>query len=902
MADNTSEELHCPWCQAGLGLTEVPDTESAIECPGCQQHFYPESASEEKKGSPASTDEENGEDLDSFLQKKVRGNIPKPRESHRLPTKSGDTGMGWSKWEHSSPAPRKPEFERELRKADDAPNRPAPLIQELASDKKEVPKFSEFGRASHLPEEREIDSEHRRRLGVLQKGWEALSDPAKQNKGPTITKKDKLTFERNLVSTTDKTVEPGELEMRRRSTSARDEKLAWEGRESTESELGDFTVEGMERAQRFRSLVLGMLGACAILAAAVGLFFAVSHMQGEPATTPLSSGTSLAPVSKEFSVSRNYNAIISKVRGFLEAEDVDAMLNTVRNREVVEPLVREYYKTHTYSRRLLREVPSQDSIVVTEGFAVVSCVVGKDEVLWIPMEIAAGLKVDWEAVVGYSQMSWEDFAREKPKTPTLFRASITPVSYYNYGFTEEKFFSIQVSDTKLDHVFYGYIPRRGPLADEFMQLLPEAVGIGMTRDLRAVVELRYPDEEAAANQVEIVSLKARGWVYRRDLRATTQSLELFANDARIDGNGAQLNESFHIIDWEDSSTTVEWRVVIERPVQVSVFANLANGGKRGKRLSLSAGPQRITHDVPHTGGWDAFREVFVGALDFPSPGNYTLRLKHDQRSDETLMVLDRLILRSGDELAGSRVRDSLLKPLVHGMAIFSDERLAGNTLTDQERGAGWRMLFNGKNLKGWTGYRQEKPPKGWSAQAKQLLLIEPGCGPLMSTEEFENFELKLEWQASDGQAGGVFLRVVETKPTPEQTAVEIELNGYGHSSLSAAATTPLTENGAVKHLYAPQKFTPRESGWNELHVRLMKDELQYWINGKEMGTVDRFDIVRPIELHSEDWKRRVDDSRLRRFQQFAKSKRGYIALEDAGTPIRFRNIKVLVLGKEEYRQ
>ena len=85
-------------------------------------------------------------------------------------------------------------------------------------------------------------------------------------------------------------------------------------------------------------------------------------------------------------------------------------------------------------------------------------------------------------------------------------------------------------------------------------------------------------------------------------------------------------------------------------------------------------------------------------------------------------------------------------------------------------------------------------------------------------------------------------------------------------------------------------------------MRIEKGEFQYWINDVEMGTRDKFDIIRPIEIGSPDWNQRVKDSRLGRFQRFAASEKGYIALEDGGTPIRFRNIKILPLGNEQYRQ
>ncbi|MGK0189095.1 MAG: hypothetical protein ACI9R3_004912 [Verrucomicrobiales bacterium] len=902
MAENNFEELQCPWCHSSLGVNAVPHGVDSIECPGCQQRFYPDN-----DGDPEdATSHQPTESLDDFLDRKVRGKLPNKREVKRKSPESDGNVEGWSKWEHSSPSPRKPAFRREVRQSDEAGRLPKPLIEDLSHQKNEPPKFSELSHTS-LPQEREIDSEQRRRRDVLQKGWDTLSDPTQQQKGPVISRKDSLQFERNLISTRDRNAseDQDQVEMKRHQFVAKDDKLTWDDAPPAEDidDPGDFSIEKLERVQRLKTITIAMLGSVAVLAAAIGLFIGISKMQGQAVTTEGAEnpGTSNT-VTTDFSISSNYNNIISRLREFLEAEDVTKMLKFVRNRADVEPLARAYYKRHPFEPRLLRDIPSRDSIYFGEGFVVVKCVVGKNEYLWVPMEIAAGLKVDWEAVVGYSEMEWDDFKRLRPKTPTLFRVRLTPANYYNYGFTEDKFISMQISDSTLDSVFYGYIPRKGALQEEFVQLLPEAVGIGRAFELRAVLELRYPDEDSAANQIEVVSLKAPSWVYRRDLRATTQSLELYANDARIDGGGATLDKDLRIKGWDDNSTTLEWRVDIERPVQVSVFAVMANGGKSDKKLTLTAGPQRIEHTLTKTDDWNTYREVVIGEMDFPSPGNYTFRLKHGQRTSESLMSLDRLIFRSGNELLGSKVRDPLMRPLVHPIAILPDLKRPGNSLTDPERAAGWRMLFTGKDLKGWTGYRKKEAPSGWSAQANQLMLTEPGCGALMTTEEFEDFELKLEWQASDGQASGLFFRVVENKPSPEQTGIEIELNGFGYSELSQQEETELTENGAVKHLYPALDFASATTGWNTLHLRVEGKEFQYWINEQEMGSKDRFNITRPIEIGSDDWDRRVNDSRMRRFQRFAESPKGYIALEDAGTAIRFRKIKVLVLGKEQYRQ
>src|SRR2546423_4996456 len=43
-----------------------------------------------------------------------------------------------------------------------------------------------------------------------------------------------------------------------------------------------------------------------------------------------------------------------------------------------------------------------------------------------------------------------------------------------------------------------------------------------------------------------------------------------------------------------------------------------------------------------------------------------------------------------------------------------------NTLTNAERAAGWRLLFDGRTGAGWRGYRQAALPAGWPAERGAL--------------------------------------------------------------------------------------------------------------------------------------------------------------------------------------
>jgi len=60
------------------------------------------------------------------------------------------------------------------------------------------------------------------------------------------------------------------------------------------------------------------------------------------------------------------------------------------------------------------------------------------------------------------------------------------------------------------------------------------------------------------------------------------------------------------------------------------------------------------------------------------------------------------------------------------------------TLTAAEKADGWTLMFDGKSLAGWRGYKTEKPSGGWRADDGLLVRL-GGGGYLMTDEEYADF-------------------------------------------------------------------------------------------------------------------------------------------------------------------
>src|SRR5687767_15765874 len=92
-----------------------------------------------------------------------------------------------------------------------------------------------------------------------------------------------------------------------------------------------------------------------------------------------------------------------------------------------------------------------------------------------------------------------------------------------------------------------------------------------------------------------------------------------------------------------------------------------------------------------------------------------------------------------------------------------------NALTEAEKKEGWKLLFDGKTTEGWRGYKMDRIPPGWKAEDGVLARVAGGAGgkgagggdDIVTVDEYDNFELVLEWKIRAGGNSGVLIRVTE---------------------------------------------------------------------------------------------------------------------------------------------
>ncbi len=96
-----------------------------------------------------------------------------------------------------------------------------------------------------------------------------------------------------------------------------------------------------------------------------------------------------------------------------------------------------------------------------------------------------------------------------------------------------------------------------------------------------------------------------------------------------------------------------------------------------------------------------------------------------------------------------------------------------NKLTSQEKSDGWVLMFDGKNMHAWRGYNQTTfPSNGWVVKDGVLMMEATGKeqegygGDIITKDQFENFEFKMDFKVSPDANGGILYLVKEEPDKP----------------------------------------------------------------------------------------------------------------------------------------
>lgn len=226
----------------------------------------------------------------------------------------------------------------------------------------------------------------------------------------------------------------------------------------------------------------------------------------------------------------------------------------------------------------------------------------------------------------------------------------------------------------------------------------------------------------------------------------------------------------------------------------------------------------------------------------------------------------------------------LLLPLVTVLALsvrlFAEDAPL-NQLTPEEKAAGWTLLFDGKDAsQWWRGYKKDKLPEGWVVEDGAL--VRNGKGDIITKDQFESFELAIDWKISEGGNSGVMFKVQETDGPPYLTGPEAQIqdNVKGKDPQKA---------GWMYQLYPASVDTTKPVGeWNTFVLKCQKTPAGTYLCEHTMNGTKYCEY----EIGSADWDAKVAKSKFKAWPGFGKAAKGHLCLQDHGNLVSFRNIKI----------
>lgn len=223
------------------------------------------------------------------------------------------------------------------------------------------------------------------------------------------------------------------------------------------------------------------------------------------------------------------------------------------------------------------------------------------------------------------------------------------------------------------------------------------------------------------------------------------------------------------------------------------------------------------------------------------------------------------------------------KPVQH-----SEITTAHNTLTEDEKSDGWKLLFDGKTTNGIRNFKSETLGNKWIARNGALHFKgkdAPGNGGdiIITDKEYEDYELYLEWKISTGGNSGIIYNVVENDQYDYvwQTGPEMQiLDNVRHSDGQIVKHRA----GDLYDLIECETVVVNEPQvWNKVRIVMKGGKVQHWLNGHK---------VVETEFWTPEWDQMVAASKFKDMPGFGTGRKGHIALQDHNDPVWFRNIKI----------
>ena len=215
-----------------------------------------------------------------------------------------------------------------------------------------------------------------------------------------------------------------------------------------------------------------------------------------------------------------------------------------------------------------------------------------------------------------------------------------------------------------------------------------------------------------------------------------------------------------------------------------------------------------------------------------------------------------------------------------------DKNAAPNTLSETEKKNGWNLLFSGTATDGWHGYNMGEFPDCWIIEDGSFTMTTEGAAEsqdIITDKVYKNFAFYTEFKLTKNANSGIIIQVSEDKKYkfpyetgPEYQVIDAEgwpgpLQEWQLCGANYAMNPPLTKP------YKPV------GEWNQALVVVDGNNVTFLLNGE---------ITARYVKYSEEWTKLRNSGKWSDYPDYGKYDEGHISLQNHGSKVWYRNIKL----------
>jgi len=240
-----------------------------------------------------------------------------------------------------------------------------------------------------------------------------------------------------------------------------------------------------------------------------------------------------------------------------------------------------------------------------------------------------------------------------------------------------------------------------------------------------------------------------------------------------------------------------------------------------------------------------------------------------------------------------RIQTGNLNPSVNDDLFIAN--LIPNNLAEQERLNGVTLLWDGKTTKGWKGaYKDKFPEQGWEIKDGALNVLNAAGaesrngGDIVTEQEYSAFDLQFEFKLSEGANSGVKYFVTETEGNPG-SAIGLEyqvLDDERHPDAKEGVVGNRTQASLYDLIPSVKvkRGMHKIGEWNYGRIVVYPDNrVEHWLNGYKVVEYQRGNLI---------YQALVARSKYAGWKNFGMADKGRILLQDHGSAVAFRSIKI----------